>query len=42
MDEEGLPSITLEEATAIATFVAWNVKFKEALKTNNKDTLSIS
>lgn len=42
MDEEGLPSITLEEATAIATFVAWNVKFKEALKTNNKDTLGIS
>jgi hypothetical protein len=42
MDDEGLPSLTLEEANAIAAFVAWTIKFKEALKTNNKDTLSVA
>lgn len=40
MDEDGLPSLSLAEATAIATFVAWVQKNKEALKTNNKDTMS--
>jgi len=42
MDDEGLPSITSAEATAIAAFVAWTMKFKEALKTNNKDTLNVA
>jgi hypothetical protein len=36
MDDDGLPEITVEEATAIAAFCAYTMKFKEALRTNNK------
>lgn len=34
-DEEGLPELTDKEATAIATYIAYILKFKEALITNN-------
>lgn len=42
MDEDGLPAITNAEAVAIATFVAWTLKFKEGLKTNNKDIITMA
>lgn len=35
MDSEGLPEITDKEAAAIATYLAYYTKFKEALLTNN-------
>ena len=41
-DEEGLPEITDKEANAIATFIAYTVKFKEGLKTNNPDIIKIA
>ena len=34
-DENGLPKITTKEATAIATFIAYTMKFKESLITVN-------
>lgn len=34
-DEEGLPELSDKEATAIATYIAWILKFKEGLQTNN-------
>jgi hypothetical protein len=34
--------VTDEEAIAIATFVAYTSKFKEAMITNNKDTMEVS
>lgn len=42
MDEEGLPELTDKEAQAIATYIAYNVKFKEGLKTNNGDIIKMS
>lgn len=39
-DDDGLPEITDKEATAIATFIAYSLKFKEALKTNNTITMN--
>ena len=41
-DEEGLPELTDKEALAIATFIAYTVKFKEGLKTNNGDIIKLS
>ena len=41
-DEEGLPELTDKEATAIATYIAYFVKFKEGLKTNNGDIIKMS
>lgn len=35
MDEDGLPQLTDKEATAIATYIAYVLKFKEGLVTNN-------
>jgi hypothetical protein len=35
VDDEGLPEITDKEATAIATYIAYVIKFKEGLQTNN-------
>lgn len=35
LDEDGLPELTNKEATAIATFIAYILKFKEGLQTNN-------
>lgn len=42
LDENDLPMITDEEAIAIATFVAYTSKFKEAMITNNKDIMEVS
>ena len=42
LDEDGLPYLSNSEAMAIATFVAWTMKFKEGLKTNNRDTLNMA
>ena len=41
-DEDGLPEISDKEAMAIATYIAYILKFKEALRTNNGDTLKMS
>lgn len=41
-DEDGLPEISDKEAMAIATYIAYIVKFKEGLKTNNGDTIKLS
>ena len=41
-DEEGLPELTDKEASAIATYIAYVVKFKEGLKTNNGDMIKMS
>jgi hypothetical protein len=38
LDEDGLPELTEEEALAIATFCAYTTKFKEAIRTNDKNT----
>lgn len=35
-DEEGLPELSDKEATAIATYIAYIIKFKEGLVTNNQ------
>jgi len=35
-DDEGLPKLTDKEATAIATYIAYVIKFKEGLITNNQ------
>ena len=36
-DEDGLPQLTDKEATAIATYIAYILKFKESLITNNQN-----
>jgi hypothetical protein len=41
-DEDGLPEITDKEAAAIATYIAYFIKFKEGLKTNNGDIIKMS
>lgn len=35
MDDEGLPAISDKEATALATYIAYYIKLKEGLVTNN-------
>ncbi len=42
VDDEGLPQITDKEATAIATYCAYVVKFKEGLKTNNGNIVQMA
>ena len=42
LDEDGLPEISTTEAQAIAAFCAYVVKFKEALRTNDKATVEMS
>ena len=41
-DNEGLPELTEKEATAIATYIAYILKFKEGLRTNNGDIIKMS
>ena len=41
-DNDGLPELSDKEALAIATFIAYTVKFKEGLKTNNGDIIKLS
>jgi len=40
MDDEGLPKLTDKEATAIASYIAYVVKFKEGLQTNNTNIIN--
>ena len=42
VDENGLPELTDKEATAIATYIAYIVKFKEGLITNNTNIINMS
>lgn len=42
LDEEGLPELTDKEAQAIAAFVAYTVKFKEGMMTNNKNSIEFA
>ena len=41
-DEDGLPELTDKEANAIATYIAYNNKFKEGLRTNNEGSIKMS
>ena len=41
-DEEGLPEISNKEAMAIATYIAYVIKFKEGLRTNNTNTINLA
>lgn len=41
-DEDGLPMITDKEATAIAEYIAYTYKYKEALRTNNQMAFQIA
>jgi hypothetical protein len=42
LDEDDLPLITDKEAMAIAAYIAYTIKYKEALRTNNANTLQIA
>lgn len=42
LDDDGLPEITEEEADAIATFCAYTLKFKDAIKNNNPNTMKMA
>lgn len=39
LDEDGLPMINEKEAIAIADYIAYTVKYKEAIRTNNRNIL---
>lgn len=39
LDKDGLPEINDKEAIAIAEYIAYTIKYKEAIKTNNKYVL---
>ena len=41
-DEDGLPEVSDKEALAIATYIAYVIKFKEGLRTNNGETMKMS
>lgn len=41
-DEEGLPELTDKEAMAIATYIAYILKYKEGLQTNNANIIQQS
>lgn len=41
-DDEGLPQITDKEATALATYCAYILKFKEGLQSNNGNIIQMS
>lgn len=42
LDEEGLPTINDKEAIAIAEYIAYTYKYKEAIRTNNANVLQIA
>lgn len=42
LDDDGLPEITDKEALALATYVAWVIKYKEGLTTNNTQIISLA
>ena len=42
LDEQGLPEITDKEATALATYCAYIIKYKEGLQTNNANIIQLA
>lgn len=42
LDEEGLPKINDKEAIAIAEYIAYVCKYKEAIRTNNQNVLKMA
>ena len=42
VDEEGLPEINDKEANAIAEYIAYTYKYKEAIKTNNQTIMKMA
>lgn len=42
LDEDGLPQINDKEAIAIAEYIAYVYKYKEAIRTNNKNILQMA
>lgn len=42
LDEDGLPEINDKEAIAIAEYIAYVSKYKEAIRTNNKNVLTMA
>lgn len=42
LDEDGLPTINDKEAIAIAEYIAYVYKYKEAIRTNNKIVLQLA
>lgn len=42
LDDNGLPEITDKEATAIATYCAYVIKFKEGIQTSNNSIIQLS
>lgn len=42
LDEEGLPKINDKEAIAIAEYIAYVCKYKEAIRTNNQNILKMA
>lgn len=42
LDKDGLPEINDKEAIAIANYIAYVVKYKEAIKTNNQSVLMMA
>lgn len=42
LDEEGLPEINDKEAIAIAEYIAYTYKYKEAIRTNNQNVLKMA
>lgn len=42
LDEDGLPEINEKEAIAIADYIAYVIKYKEAIRTNNKMVLQMA
>lgn len=41
-DDDGLPYLSNKEALALATYVAYTMKFKDAIVNNNQNSLAIS
>lgn len=42
LDEDGLPEINDKEAIAIADYIAYTIKYKEALRTNNANVFQLA
>ena len=42
LDDDGLPEITDKEATALATYCAYVVKYREGLQTNNANIVQLA
>lgn len=42
LDEDGLPQITDSEARALATYLAYVIKYKEGIQTNNANLIALA